>query len=432
MSTASGIGSRTSVPESASNPLALERRLLFSYLVVFGATFFLAALAVRSAFVASLDHQTTTRLQVLARAGLRSTLFVVDRLAVDKEETSDAALLERDQGLQWFDLQGRLMASEGLTPSAEIPTTDGPRRLTVGKRTFDTVAIPILNPRTHRRAGTLRASEWAERERADIRWLDTGLLIGTLLAILASGLGGLALTRSAVRPVAETLRTLREFGADASHELRGPLTAIAGNADAALRDAERNAARDRLRFEAIADGAKQMSRLTSDLLLLAGADRSLERELFVVDLAVILGKIAGRYGAQFSAAGVAFTLASDEAAVAYGNPDQIERILANLVENALHHTPPGGSVSVESARERGLLLIVVRDTGIGIAPEHLERVFDRFWRADPARPHGGSGLGLAIARALARRHGGDVTVSSRVGVGSEFVVSFPTRPSRID
>jgi OmpR-family two-component system manganese-sensing sensor histidine kinase len=434
MSTASAIGSQIRGREPDSGPLALERRLVLSYLTAFAAIFFVAALAVRFAFVASFDQQTTTRLELLARAGLRSTLVVDGRLAIDKEEISDTALLERDQGLQWFDRQGRLLASEGLTPGAELPTTEERRQRSAGNQTFNTVTVPILNPKTHRRVGTVRASEWDQQEGANIRWLDTGLLIGTLLAIVASSVGGIALAHRAVRPVAQTFQTLREFTADASRELRGPLTAIAGNADAALRDAERDPTRDRSRFETIADAAKQISRLTSDLLLLAGADRSLERELFVVDIAAVLKRLVNRYSARFSAAGITLTLtlAIEDTAIVYGNPDQIERILANLVENALRYTLPGGSVSIESAHDRAQLLIAVRDTGIGIAPEHLDRVFDRFWRADPARWHGGSGLGLAIACALARRHGGDVTVTSRLSAGSEFVASFPTRPPRTD
>jgi two-component system, OmpR family, manganese sensing sensor histidine kinase len=425
-------GSRSSVREQASSPLALERRLLLSYLAVFAATFLVAALAVRTTFVASLDRQTTTRLEVLARAGLRSTLFTAHRLVIDKKEIADTTLLEREQGLQWLDGRRRRLASEGLAPDLERSASDGRGQSTVGNQTFNTVAIPILNSKTHERVGTVIASEWNERERADIQWLDTGLVTGTVLAIVGSCLGGLALTRRAVRPVTHTVQTLREFTADASHELRGPLTAIASNADAALRDAERNPARDRTRFEAIAHGAKQMSRLTSDLLLLASADRSLERELFVVDLGALLEKLTSRYGTRFALAGIALHLIMDETAIVYGNPDQIERILANLVENALRYTRAGGSVSIETARKRTEVVIMVRDTGIGIAPEHLDRIFGRFWRADPVRSEGGSGLGLAIARALARRHGGDVTVSSRIGLGSEFVVSFPTRLSRID
>ena len=254
-------------------------------------------------------------------------------------------------------------------------------------------------------------------------------MIGTLLAIVGAAFGGLALSRRAVTPVVHTFATLRDFTADAAHELRSPLTAIASNAEAALRD-ERDPARDRHRFEAIADAAGAMSRLARDLLLLAAADRSLEREMFVVDLGELLDRLCERYRERFAAAQIAFGMGKCEPAIVYGNPQQIERILANLIENALRYTPAGGTVMLEIARDRGHVSITVSDTGIGIAPEHLDRIFDRFWRVDAARSQKGTGLGLAIARALARRHGGDVTVTSRKDVGSIFVASFPTRPPR--
>jgi two-component system, OmpR family, manganese sensing sensor histidine kinase len=395
-----------------SAPLALEHRLLLSFLAAFAAIFLAAAVALRFAVVGIIDQQHTARLEDLARAGLRSILFVGDTFAIDRGEISREGLLSPDQGLAWFDVGGRLLGTEGLTAIRDV----------------DSVTLPIANPSTHRRIGTIKASEWNERKRAYVRYLDTGLFVGTVLAIIASGVGGLALARRAVRPVEQSFATLREFTANASHELRGPLTAIATSADAALRDAQRDPARDRARFETIANGTKQMAHLTSDLLLLAGADRSLERELFRVDVAVVLDKLAEQYHAGFAQAGTTLTLVPEKTAIVYGNPDQIERILANLLENALRYTPAGGEVVVESARYGNDVHVSVRDTGVGIAPEHLERVFERFWRADPVRSPGGVGLGLSIARALARRHGGDVTVTSRYGVGSTFVASFPVRP----
>jgi two-component system, OmpR family, manganese sensing sensor histidine kinase len=428
---ASGIGLPTSAADTNASPRALERRLFLSYFTAFALTFLVAAFAVRAAFISSLDQEITTRLQVLARAGLRTTVFSDNRLGVDPHDISNASLRIRNSGLQYFDRGRRLLASEGVVPNAGLLALDGPGRVFVDGLAFNTYAIPITNPETHERVGTVRASEGDEARSEDVRLLDRGLLFGTLAAIFGSGLGGFILARRAVRPVVRSFEMLRMFTADASHELRGPLTAIAGNADAALRDPERDPERDRARFEMIADGATQMARLSGDLLLLAGADRSLEREMFVVDLAKAVRKIELAYARRFAAKGVALRVRV-RPLIVYGNPDQIERILANLVENALQYTQADGSVTVEVKREHGYALVAVRDTGVGIAQEHIERVFDRFWRASPARPKGGSGLGLAIARALARRHGGDVTVTSRFGDGSEFVSSFPMRPRRID
>ncbi len=392
--------------------------MLLSYLAVFAAIFIVAAVAVRFAFVVIIDEQTTTRLQDVARAGIRSAIFAGSTLTIDKTDISNtAALLTSDQGLQWFDHHGRLLASQGSTPSGKTP-----------HRLFDSVMTPIENPRTHEWMGTIVATEWSNQKRADVRYLDTGLLIGTLLAIVGGTAGGLALARRAVRPVEESFRTLREFTDNASHELRGPLTVIAASADAALRDSDRDPAHDRVRFETIADGARQMSRLTSDLLLLAAADRSLERELFVVELDKIVNKLVADHRARFAEAGIDLSLATEKPAIVYGNPDQIERVVANLLENALLYTAAGGQVTLEARRQGAEFQVAVSDSGVGIAPENLERIFDRFWRADPARPPRGSGLGLAIVRALARRHGGDVTVSSRFGAGSTFVLSLPVRP----
>jgi signal transduction histidine kinase len=171
-----------------------------------------------------------------------------------------------------------------------------------------------------------------------------------------------------------------------------------------------------------------MSRLTGDLLLLAGAERSLERELFAVDLAAMVRRLSENYRRWFSTAGIALEVGALEPATVYGNPDQIERVLANLLENAFRYTPAGGRVRIDCRRDGGAIVVTVDDSGVGISPENLERIFDRFWRADPVRSPKGSGLGLSIARALARRHGGDITVTSRYGLGSKFVASFPSRP----
>jgi two-component system sensor histidine kinase BaeS len=108
------------------------------------------------------------------------------------------------------------------------------------------------------------------------------------------------------------------------------------------------------------------------------------------------------------------------------DPDRLTQVLTNLVRNALNHTPDGGIISVETAQADGKVVIKVSDTGIGIDPEDLLRVFDRFYRSDQsrARDTGGSGLGLAIARDLLSAMGGSITAESTPGVGSVFLVSL--------
>ncbi len=405
-----------SIRELSVGPQGLERRLLFSHLAAFAAIFVGAAVGVHFAFVAILDHQTALRLADVGRAGMRSVIFNGDRLSIDQGDIANKQLLTREQGLQWHDRRGNLLGEQGFVPP------DG------SKRAFNTLTMDFLNPKTHQPVGFVTASESNAQERADIWYLDIGLFLSAMLAAAASAAGGRALARRAVKPVERSFQTLREFTDNAAHELRGPLTAIATSADAALRDERRDPERDRDRFTTISDGARQMSRLTSDLLLLAGAERSLERELFLVDLNAMLETLCANFRPAFAGAGITFQFDADKMPPLYGNPHQIERVVANLVENALRYTPAGGCVSLE-LRQRGMEVhVAVRDSGAGIVPGHLERIFERFWRVDPLRSPEGSGLGLAIARALARRHGGDVTVSSHPGTGSTFVAAFPLRP----
>jgi OmpR-family two-component system manganese-sensing sensor histidine kinase len=430
MSTASATVSHPSVRKVDVAPRALERRLLVAYLMVLGVVFVAGALLMHALFVTGVAQQSYTRLQTLARAGLRTAVFKGNRVSLDPHDMANSRLLMlRGQGLAWFDSKGRLLGSQGLAPGPDGPPQDGYSRITSENQTFDTLAIGIVNPANDLRVGTIRASELDKESAASIRWFDVGLLIGTMLALLGSSLAGVALTRNAVKPVVGAFETLRDFTADASHELRSPLAAIASNADAALRDATRNPERDLSRFETIADAAKQMSRLTNDLLLLAVANASLEHDLFVIDLGELVRRVVGRFAARFASAGINLNCTVQRGTTAYGNPDQIERIIANLLENALRFTRRGGSVWVEGIQDRSRLLVKVRDTGVGIPADQLDHVFERFWRADTSRSSEGTGLGLAIARALARRHGGDVTVTSREGIGSEFLLTLPDRPN---
>jgi signal transduction histidine kinase len=114
----------------------------------------------------------------------------------------------------------------------------------------------------------------------------------------------------------------------------------------------------------------------------------------------------------------------------YGNPEQVERLIANLVENAICYTNESGTVEVEATSYASGVQVEVRDTGIGIAPDHVPYIFDRFWRADPVRgPYGSNRLGLSIALALARRHGGDLSVKTSLGAGSTFTLTLPRRPA---
>ncbi|MEO6990593.1 MAG: HAMP domain-containing sensor histidine kinase [Candidatus Baltobacteraceae bacterium] len=425
------VSQRRNRPRSAV-PASLERRLFASYFIVFSVLLLAFALAIHVSFASSLNAGMAARLDLLLSAGVRSAHLNGARLEI-KQYLSQAALLTGGQGLQWFDADGKLVASEGLVPEGQPFSSGAETIFDVGHtQSLRTRTRAIVEPTTGRILGWVRAAQDIAQIRSEAWQLDGILLIGGLCTLAASAVGGRYLQRRSIEPIRASYERLREFSADASHELRGPITAVTSSAEAALRADVEMRPVDRDRFRTISRSAQRMARLTDDLLLLARADQSIERELFVADLGVLVGNVVALYQAAFELRDVALSDRVERGVKVYGNPDQIERIFANLLENALHATPPGGTVEVASTRERTGVNVRVRDSGVGIDREHLERIFDRFWRAQTARSGStGTGLGLPIARALARRHGGDVTANSRLGQGSEFVVTFPNRPPRV-
>ncbi len=225
--------------------------------------------------------------------------------------------------------------------------------------------------------------------------------------------------------------TQRRFVADASHELRTPLTAIRGNVDVLARQtahadlgpasADIAAALDDMRRE-----SGRMGRLLDDLLMLARADA--ETEVQLDQRPVRLDEVA-RDAVRTAGAladGQRLEVSADPVVVS-GDPDRLQQLVLILLENAVRHTPREGRIAVEVGGNGTGARLVVRDTGDGIAPEHLPHVFDRFYRADGARARatGGTGLGLAIARTIARGHGGEIAVASTPGAGSTFTLTLP-------
>ncbi len=382
------------------------------------------ALAVRFSFVAILDAESATRLNTLARAGTAAVQFAGDGYVVTEGSFGGFSLHPESEGLEWFTRDGRLRAHRGQGLEPPRPPREGAERFDNPAGILATYTVRLTDARGRER-GFVRAIEVYNPSSDPVRALDRGLVSGALLALLAGAAGGTLLARSSVRRLEESYDRLREFTADASHELRGPLAALAGTASVALREAPDLPPATRSRIEDITALAQQMRRLIDDLLILARAEQSMERELFVVSVATVVANVISRYPRV--------TAEGPSEVEVYGNTDQIERIVANLVENAVRHTPADGRTCVVWSADQHRMHLRVRDTGTGIAPDHLERIFDRFWRADNARrADGGSGLGLAIARALARRHGGDVTVTSELGRGSTFVLSIPLRPPSFD
>ena len=259
-----------------------------------------------------------------------------------------------------------------------------------------------------------------------------GRLVLVLLPLALGGLGaalfgGLFMAGRAMRPARESFERQRAFIADASHELKTPLTLIRADAEMVLYRDRLNQDDRKLVEHALAETDRMDSTL-SDLLLVARLDAGkLEVAEKPFDLVLILSEEAERFGARAAAKGVRLEVGVPGELPARGDPERTEQILAVLLDNAVRFAPPGGRIDVSGRLLDGRAEATVTDTGPGIPPEHLDRVFDRFYRAEASRGRGkgsGTGLGLAIARDLARAQGGDL-VAEGAKEGARFRLLLP-------
>jgi signal transduction histidine kinase len=259
-----------------------------------------------------------------------------------------------------------------------------------------------------------------ERRRALLRG-DLVLLVTGVAGLLLAVAGSAFLAGRAVRPIVDALGRQRRFIADASHELRTPVAVLRARAELL---AQQDAGPAALREEAVLlqRDAEELSALLEDLLDLARLDAA-EEPLPLLPVAVdeVVEEVAAQLGPLAQERGVALAVRV-EPVWAMVHLGRLRQVLRALGDNALKHTPRGGHVVVEVARAGDRACLTVRDDGEGIAAEHLPHLFDRFYRADPARARGGVGLGLAIAAQLVARMGGEIGVASEPGKGTALSV----------
>ncbi|MCL6441967.1 MAG: cell wall metabolism sensor histidine kinase WalK [Alicyclobacillus sp.] len=220
----------------------------------------------------------------------------------------------------------------------------------------------------------------------------------------------------------------RDFVANVSHELRTPLTSIKSYIEALQEGAADDPDTLHRFLSVIAQETNRMVRLTRDLLQLSGLDHQRQPpETEIISVRTWLARIRDRFLLPANQAQVALELHCEVDAVIRGNRDMLDRVLDNILGNALKYTPAGGRVIVSVGRQRRSLLIQVQDNGPGIPEKDLPHVFERFYRVDKARSRrmGGSGLGLALAREIAQLHGGDIAIDSQLGKGTTVYLTLP-------
>jgi len=307
-----------------------------------------------------------------------------------------------------------------------IVTLNGAARRLLGYGAGD--RLPALAELFHEKAARDLVQTVLDGGEAEPRELERGAR-----ALLVTGRalpnGGVLLV---IRDVTELRRleaVRRDFVANVSHELKTPLTSIIGYAETLTTE---DAGKDAERFaHTILNNARRMQELVDDLLDLSRIESGRwQPTLARVDVAGVVGEAWAEFLDRARARRIKITVAASVARHVKADPDALRQILTNLFDNALRHTPPGGRITVTAEASAGGVTIAVADTGSGIASEHLPRIFERFYRADPgrSRAEGGTGLGLAIVKHLIEAHGGRVEARSTLGEGTTILLVFPGDP----
>jgi heavy metal sensor kinase len=222
---------------------------------------------------------------------------------------------------------------------------------------------------------------------------------------------------------------IRRFTADASHEIRTPLTAIRTETEVALRK-PLSASDCQALLGSVLEECDRLTRLTDQLLTLARQDAGVTRSaLENVDLALLVKDVTETLRPLAENKGLHLVFHADEPAKVSGDNLGLRQVFFNVLDNAIKYTPSGGSITVQMKHSDGQAIVTIKDTGIGIPPEHLPHVFDRFYRVDKARSRaeGGTGLGLSIARGTVSAHGGRIELTSAPGQGTTCIITLPTQ-----
>ncbi len=270
----------------------------------------------------------------------------------------------------------------------------------------------------------LQPAQQAERDTADftLRRLRLLLVAGNLILLAGGVAGAYALAGKTLQPIAAALARQRRFASDASHELRTPLTVMRGTIDVTLQR-ERSPAVYRETLREVGEEVDAMTMLVEQLLSLARGQRA-QAMPTMCDLRLVLEQVVRETSSLAAERSSSLSLLPGPALPAVADGLALRQVFANLVRNALQHTPPGTHVSIAATPQDGGIEVLVRDDGPGIPSAERERIFTPFYRVQTTGTDG-TGLGLALARELVAAHGGTIAVAESPGGGATFRVQLP-------
>ncbi len=460
--------------------LSIRLRLTLWNISLLALTLLVFSAALYAALADQLYRNLDARLQLEANAALDDVRR--DLLNAGADAHPPGLITQSNLSARVVDAKGQVIVSSGLLASAPLDAAllnQAAKQGSVLQTMIVTDSLParvylLALQRDGQTMGYVEVAEALSVTEATLRLLALILFVAVPITLALSAFGGWFIADRALRPIdtitrqaqriseqdlhrrlnldlpddevgrlARTFDAMlgrldgafqrqRQFTADASHELRTPLTVMKTNIGVTL-NRPRSVNQYQTALMQVEEEVDRLTRLTNDLLLLARADANQpivpQRE---VDLVPIANGVAGELRPLAGAKSLALNFSAPECAALHGDPDQLHRLCFNLIENAIKYTAQG-SVDVNVTLLPALhsapahVRLTVKDTGSGIAPEHLPHLFERFYRVDAARSReaGGSGLGLAIAHSIVMAHGGAIDVKSDFGHGTIVTVSLP-------
>lgn len=476
----------------------LRWRLLLAYLLAMAAILGTFATAVYFFYSRSLDRQWNKELLALAKATRPSLEIVKSKESKSLKKDWDKNhpwhhlkdwdknyplhhLIEPEQGLEWFNAEGKLLAKVGnVVPNFPLATkfsqvgwqkysTGKPQQndqKSVAERSstllpadrhspriepflkaadpeqdlsfiqqqgqIRSVTIPVYTPEPNQKMlrleGYIRASESTTQVEAALNQFRVGLGIGKIIALILSSISAVYFLRLALKSNKLCQERLKHLGADASHELRNPLTALNTTVELMQSNPEQLNSSNAKKLAIIASASEQIKCLVEDLLFLVCSDTTTSRshlEESPIPLDEVLEDLVERLGPQVQSKRINFESRLPSGISVKGDTNLLIRLFSNLLENALKYTEEGGRVILSLDKRRQFAVVCLDDTGVGIPSESLPFVYQRLWRVDKGRSQQRQGLGLAIAEAIVERHQGKIKVCSKEGVGSCFQVHLP-------